>query len=79
MEKIGAIDAWTKGRSPLPDAKREKLESQNALKQKEEGYEQLRELCRLGEYDLATQLANRFPDWGYRISDGIVVEQIEDL
>lgn len=78
MEKISTIDAWETGRSPLPDATREKLESQKALKQKEEGYEQLSELCRLGEYDLATQLANRFPQWGYEISDGIVVERIED-
>jgi len=35
------------------------------------------ELCNLGEYDMAEQLANRNSNWRYEIVDGIVMERID--
>ncbi len=62
----------------LSEAEREKLRREKFQQQKEEGYQQLAELCRLGEYDAAKHLANQNPIWGYEIVDGIVMERMEE-
>lgn len=74
MEKIGKIDFMALGRPNISQQEREKLQEAKLQQQKEEGYQQLAELCRLGEYDAAQQLASRNSNWGYEIVDGIVIE-----
>lgn len=78
MKRIGDIDALGQGKRMLSEAEREKLRRQRLQQQKEEGYQQLAELCRLGEYDAARHLANRNPRWGYEIVEGVVMEKMEE-
>ncbi|NEQ28374.1 MAG: hypothetical protein F6K28_57235 [Microcoleus sp. SIO2G3] len=75
MERIGDIDAFRLGRSTLSKQEREKLHQARHQQQKEDGYQQLAELCSLGEYNLAKQLANRNPNWGYEVVNGVVMEK----
>jgi len=75
MERIGDIDAFLLGRSPLSEQERNKLRWARYQQQKEDGYQQLAELCSLGEYELAKQLANRNPSWGYEVVNGVVMER----
>lgn len=77
MKPIRNIDAFVSGRRPLSDRERENLDRDTLQQQKEDGYQQLVELCRLGEYDAAKQLANRYPSWGYEIVDGVVMKRID--
>jgi hypothetical protein len=76
MEKIRNIDALGLGRPTLSDREREQQLLEKNQQQKEEGYQQLVELCALGEYEVAKQLANRHPNWGYEVVDGVVMERI---
>jgi DNA-binding FadR family transcriptional regulator len=46
-------------------------------RERDEGYQKLVELCNLGEYDMAQQLANQHFNGGYEIVDGIVMERID--
>lgn len=78
MKPIRDIDALGQGRKIISDTEREKLRQQKFQQQKEKGYQQLAELCRLGEYNAAQQLANRNPSWGYEIIYGIVMEKIKE-
>ncbi len=75
MKPIRAIDAFSLGRSPLSDDERKNLRREKLQQQKEDGYQQLAELCRFGEYDAAQHLANRNPRWGYEIVGGEVMER----
>ncbi|MFB2833929.1 hypothetical protein [Floridanema evergladense] len=75
MKKIDRIDGFSLGRKPLSRRERENLRRERWQKQKEEGYQLLAELCRLGEYDAARNLANKNPSWGYEIVDGEVMEK----
>ena len=77
MERIGDIDAFLLGRSPLSEQEMKKLRQARHQQQKEDGYQHLTELCRLGEYDAARQLANRNPSWGYEIVGGEVMDKSE--
>ena len=77
MESIRDIDALALGRPNLSDQEREQLRQAQLQQQKEEGYQYLVELCRLGEYDAANQLANRNSSWGYKIVDGVVMERLD--
>lgn len=74
MKRIQDIDAFGLERPPLSARERENLRQRRLQQQKEEGYQQLAELCRLGEYEAARQLANRNTSWGYQIVDGEVME-----
>lgn len=74
MKQIKNIDALTLGRPILSGEEREKQRRAKIQQQKDDGYQQLAELCRLGEYDAAKQLAKRHPSWGYEVIDGIVRE-----
>jgi hypothetical protein len=77
MKSIRDIDALALGRPNLSDEEREQLRQAQLQQQKEEGYQYLVELCRLGEYDAANQLANRNSIWGYKIVDGVVMERLD--
>lgn len=78
MKRIEDIDALALGRRKLSYEEREKLRWERYQREKEEGYEQLAELCRLGEYDAARHLANRNPSWGYEIVDREVMERMDE-
>lgn len=75
MKRISDIDAFISTRLTLSKQERGNLHQTKRQQQKEDGYQQLAELCRLGEYDTAKQLANRHPSWGYQIVDGVVMER----
>ena len=77
MKRIGEIDAFDSERPPLSAQERENLRWDRVQQHKEIGFQKLTELCRLGEYDAAKQLANRYPSWGYEIVDGVVMEKID--
>lgn len=77
MEKIDKIDFMDLGRHNISQKEIEKRQGAKLQKQKEEGYQQLAELCRLGEYDAAQQLAIRNSNWGYEVVDGVVMEKID--
>lgn len=75
MKRIGDIDAFNLGR-PIPsDKERENSRRDRLAQQRENGYQQLAELCRLGEYDAAKRLANQNPRWGYEIVSESVIER----
>jgi hypothetical protein len=75
MKRISDIDALALGQPPLSEQEREKLHLAKYQQQKEDRYQQLAELCSLGEYDAAKQLANRHPSWGYQVVDGVVTQR----
>jgi len=75
MKRINQINAFDLGRSPLSDQEKEKLRRERLQKQKEEGYQLLAELCYLGEYDAAKQIANQNQNWGYEIIGREVMER----
>ncbi|MGA9381018.1 MAG: hypothetical protein WBV73_19810 [Phormidium sp.] len=75
MERINRIDGFSFGRKPISPKERKTLHQQKQQKQREEGYQLLAELCRLGEYDAARNLANKNSSWGYKIVDGEVMEK----
>jgi hypothetical protein len=75
MKKVNEIDGFSLGRIPLSHKDRENLRQERLQNQKEEGYQLLAELCRLGEYDAAKILANKNYVWGYEIVDGEVMEK----
>ncbi|MFB2937735.1 hypothetical protein ACE1B6_21005 [Aerosakkonemataceae cyanobacterium BLCC-F154] len=75
MERVNRIDGFSFGRKSLSPKERENLRQEKRQQQKEEGYQLLAELCRLGEYDAARNLANKNSIWGYEIIDGEVMEK----
>jgi hypothetical protein len=75
MEKIANIDPLGKERIMLSDGDRETKTYQRVLQEKENGYQLLVELCLLGEYNYAQQLAQKNPHWGYGILEGEVIEK----
>lgn len=78
MKRLSKIDLLGQERPPLSAQEREKLRQARIQQAKEAGYQQLVELCALGEYDAARHLANRNPAWGYQVIEGEVTEKIED-
>ena len=77
MEKIDKIDFMDLGRPNISQKEIATLQKAKLQQKKEEGYQQLTELCRLGEYDAAQQLAIQNSNWGYEVVDGIVLETID--
>lgn len=75
MNRIGEINEFGSFPLPLSEEERENRRRDRIQQEKEEGYQQLEELCRLGEYDAAKHLAKRNFRWGYEIIDGMVVER----
>jgi hypothetical protein len=77
MKRISDINPLGEGRPNPSDKERKKLRRERLQRERDEGYQMLAELCYLGEYDMAQQLANRHFNWGYEIVDGIVMERID--
>jgi hypothetical protein len=77
MKKIQDVDVFASGRPNLSEREREKLLQEKYEQQKAAGYQQLVELCALGEYEAAKQLANRNPNWGYEVVDGVAIEKTD--
>lgn len=77
MKRISEINPLGEERANPDEEEREKLRRERLQREKDEGYQMLVELCNLGEYDMAQQLANRNFNWGYEIVDGIVMERID--
>ncbi|HBK99636.1 MAG TPA: hypothetical protein DD001_21110 [Microcoleaceae bacterium UBA10368] len=77
MKRISEINPLGNERPNPSEETREKLRRERLQREKDEGYQMLVELCNLGEYDMAQQLANRSCNWGYEIVDGIVMETID--
>ncbi|MCC3404540.1 MAG: hypothetical protein JGK17_02930 [Microcoleus sp. PH2017_10_PVI_O_A] len=77
MKRISDINPLGSERPNPSDAEREKLRQERLQREKSLGFQQLTELCTLGEYDMAKQLAAKHSSWGYEIVDGVVMEQID--
>ncbi|MBD0341109.1 MAG: hypothetical protein ICV61_09520 [Microcoleus sp. Co-bin12] len=77
MKRISEINPLGEERPNPSDEEREKLRRERLQRERDEGYQKLVELCNLGEYDMAKQLANRNSNWGYEIVDHIVMERID--
>ncbi|MEG3986615.1 hypothetical protein QUA13_05565 [Microcoleus sp. S28C3] len=76
MKRISNINPLGEERPNPSEQKREKLRQERLQRERDEAYQMLVELCNLGEYDMAQQLANRQFNWGYEVVDGIVMERI---
>ncbi len=74
MKRISDINPLGEERPNPSEEEREKLRRERWQRERDEGYQKLVELCKLGEYDMAKQLANRNYNWGYEIVDGVVME-----
>lgn len=77
MKRISDINPLGEERSNPSEAARAKLQQERLQRERDAGYQKLVELCNLGEFDMAKQLADRNYHWGYEIADGIVIERIE--
>lgn len=75
MKRISEINPLGVERENPSDAEREKLRKERLEREKSLGFQQLIELCTLGEYGMAKELAARHSSWGYEIVDGVVMEQ----
>ncbi|MEK0190854.1 MAG: hypothetical protein EAZ78_19700 [Oscillatoriales cyanobacterium] len=77
MKRISEINPLGEERRNPSEEKREELRRERLQRERNAGYQMLVELCDLGEYDMAQQLANRNFNWGYEIVDGIVMERMD--
>ncbi|MBE9185535.1 hypothetical protein IQ270_12720 [Microcoleus sp. LEGE 07076] len=77
MKRISEISPLGEERPNPSEEEREQLRRERLQRERNEGYQKLVELCNLGEYDMAQQLANRHFNWGYEIVNGIVMEKID--
>ncbi len=77
MRRISEINPLGEERPNPSEETREQLRRERLQRERDEGYQTLVELCNLGEYDMAQQLANRHFNWSYEIVDGIVMERID--
>ncbi len=77
MKQISDINPLGEERPNPSEEEREKLRRERLQRERDEGYQKLVELCNLGEYDMAKQLANRNSNWGYEIVAHIVMERID--
>ncbi|MEG4067457.1 hypothetical protein QUA42_08880 [Microcoleus sp. Pol11C2] len=75
MKRISEINPLGEERANPSEEERERRRQERLQRERYEGYQKLVELCYLGEYDMAQQLANRHFNWGYEIVDGSVMER----
>ena len=78
MQPLSNIDTLNQSRATPSEQERRQIRLQQREDDQVRGYDQLTDLCRLGEYELAQQLAQQNPQWGYEIREGFVREK-EDL
>lgn len=79
MKPLLDIDPLQPGRSLTTTQQRRTLSNIQRERDRVAGYEQLTELCRLGEVESAKRLARQHQSWGYQIVDGMVREHDVDL
>jgi len=77
MKRISEINPLGEERPNPSEEERENLREERWQRERDEAYQMLVELCNLGEYDMAEQLANRHFNWGYEIVYGMVMERID--
>lgn len=77
MKRISDINPLGEERPNPSEQERKKLRRERLQRERDEGYQKLVELCNLGEYGMAEQLANRHFNWGYEIVEGTVMERID--
>ncbi len=75
MKQIGDFDPLESFEDRGFGQRREALRKQKIAEDREQGYQQLAELCAIAEYNAAKHLACRNSRWGYEIIDGIVVSK----
>lgn len=73
MERLGFVDLTQPGRPELTAGERDRLRQALQDQAQLEGYDQLTELCRIGEPEIASRLAAQHPEWGYGIQFGVVI------
>lgn len=73
MEPLRFVDPTQRGRPKLTEGERDRLRQVMQAQAQLEGYDQLTELCRIGEPEMANRLAMQHPEWGYAIQFGVVV------
>ncbi|MEA5467240.1 hypothetical protein [Spirulina sp. 06S082] len=78
MKKLFQVNFTQSNPPKLSSAERKQQIQANLEQEKQRGYTQLTELCRLGEIDAAKHLASRNSRWGYEIIDGVVFEKLEE-
>ncbi|MEA5417925.1 hypothetical protein VB712_01735 [Spirulina sp. CCNP1310] len=72
MEPVMFVDPTQSGRRKLTEGERDRLRQGIQAQAQLEGYDQLTELCRIGEPEMASRLAAQHPEWGYEIQFGVV-------
>ncbi|MFW6358144.1 MAG: hypothetical protein ACOC0N_02865 [Chroococcales cyanobacterium] len=77
MKSIREINPLLSGRKPPSKQQRKAMLLKQKQQAKERGYQELAELCYLGEYETAKSLAKRHPEWSYEIVNGEVKERGE--
>lgn len=70
MQPLGKIDPLAPGRPQPSPSERARWHQQRQQQAREVGYQQLAELCALGEAIAAARLAQRHPEWGYAVLAG---------
>jgi len=77
MKRISDINPLGVERASPSNPERAKLRQERLQHEKYLGFQQLIELCSLGEYGMAKQLASRHSSWGYEIVDGVVMDRVD--
>lgn len=78
MEKLWQINFTQQERDRLsPETRKQQIQA-SLEQEKQAGYAELTELCRLGEIEAAKHLASRHSRWGYEIIDGVVFEKLDE-
>ncbi len=73
MESLRFVDPMQWGRPELTAGERDRLRQSLQAQAQLDGYDQLTELCRIGEPEMAGRLAAQHPEWGYGIRYGVVI------
>ncbi len=77
MKRISEINPLGSERQNPSNPERAKQRQERLDREKCLGFQQLIELCCLGEYNMAKQIAARHSSWGYEIVDGVVVDRVD--
>ncbi|MBP0019819.1 MAG: hypothetical protein J7647_19980 [Cyanobacteria bacterium SBLK] len=78
MKKLWQINFTERDRDELsPEIRKQQIQA-NLEQEKQAGYAELSELCRLGEIEAAKHLASRNSCWGYEIIDDVVFEKLDE-
>ncbi|MDB9518605.1 hypothetical protein PN466_16790 [Roseofilum reptotaenium CS-1145] len=79
MEPLHQIDSLLPGRPKIGPEQRQKQAQERRELEKQEGYQKLIDLCAIAEPEAAQRLAAANSHWGYKIINGWVHNQTEDV